>query len=94
MEVQKFLNYKETLQAKKFFKKHPELKEDFIECIRSIFKNVSSISNYDLIPLKGKENFFRYRKGSKRVVFMMTSTKEIVVVEVKEANNRGDMYKK
>lgn len=97
--MKKLLRYSKSTQAKKFFKKHPQLEEDFKGSIISIVKNEKSFSDFDIKHLKGIKNGFRFRKGSQRVTFLMTfdtttADYKITIIEVQEANNRGDMYKK
>ena len=93
MQKQRSLHYSKTTQAKKFFKKHPDFETKFKDCIISIAKNEKSISDFDIIPWKGQKNGFRFRKEDKRIAFIMTMDYKIIVIEVKEANNRGDMYR-
>lgn len=45
----------------------------------------------DIVPMKGDPGFFRLRVGSYRIVYSVDNGK--LIVDVIDANNRGDIYK-
>lgn len=48
----------------------------------------------DIVKLKGKENVYRLRVGNCRILFELhEKTIEITVVEITNADNRGQIYK-
>jgi len=91
--MKKLLKYSKSHQAKKFFKKHPQLEIAFKNCLKSIVRSEKSIFDFDIKKLQGIKDGFRFRKGNQRIVFIMTSDYKIIIIEVKEANNRGYIYK-
>ncbi len=92
MPIQRSLSYSRSNQAKRFFKKHPELEREFLEALKEIVSDHSALKKHDIKPYRGLKHGFRYRKGDKRIKFIMTADNKIMIVEVKEANNRGDIY--
>lgn len=90
--MKKSLKYSVRNKAKKFFKKHPKLEEEFKSSIISIAKGEKALNDYDIKPFRGVKNTFRYRKGSQRVIFILTQDYQVIIVDVTDANNRGDIY--
>ena len=86
--MKKLLKYSKSHQAKKVFKKHPQLEIDFKNCLKSIARNEKSIFDFDIKKLQGIKDGFRFRKGNQRVAFLMTADYKIIIIEVKEANNK------
>lgn len=79
--------------AEKFFVKHEDIRERYIECIRKIITN-DHPEQVNVKKLKGRNApYYRIRIGNYRVVYLVLNG-EIVVIDTQLAGARGDIYKK
>ena len=82
-----------TKIADKFFKTHEDLREEYKAAIKELLVGEHP-EKVDVKRLKGKRNdYFRIRLGSCRVVYTLINGKIIVITTVL-AGTRGDVYKK
>lgn len=81
-------------QVKKFFSKHPDLKDKivtiFIDIKESPFDKIIW-DKYDLKKLKGLDETYRLRVGDYRVIFNIQEDRLIIFLV--KADNRGQVYK-
>lgn len=77
-------------KSNKFLLKHKKVKTVFEKNIVSFYKGDENI---DIKLLKSHKGFFRMRINSYRIIFTVKNG-EIIIVEVIDAGNRGDIYKK
>ena len=79
--------------AAKFFSKHEDLRKKYEADLNTFLADESS-ARVDVKIIKGKrDEYYRMRIGSWRVIFMMTDGK-ITVINTILAGSRGDIYKK
>lgn len=82
-----------TKSAEKFFVKHEDVREKYVESIRKIIQN-DHPEQVDVKKLKGRNApYYRIRIGNYRVVYLVINEK-IIVVNTLLAGARGDIYKK
>lgn len=74
--------------AKNFFKKHEDIKEKFKNNIIAHFKGQPNIH---IIRMNGYSDLFRMRINSFRVIYKVENN-EIILIDVLDADNRGDIY--
>lgn len=85
-----------SVQADKFFIKHPEIKKMFIENLKSFYVSEEENSKkVDIKILKGiSPRQYRMRIGDCRVIFNITKKKmKVYSIFVKKVGFRGDIYK-
>lgn len=75
--------------AKNFFKKHTDVKEKFK---KNIVAHVRGEYNNNIIKMVGYNDLFRMRIGTYRVIYKIKNN-EIILIDVLDADNRGDRYK-
>jgi addiction module antitoxin len=78
-------------KVNKFFDKHNEVKEKFEKNLVSFY--LKENKNIDIKQIKGYNKIFRMRIQDYRVLFT-TRHNELIIIEVLEAGNRGEIYKK
>lgn len=82
-----------TKATDKFFLKHENIRDQYEDAIKKIFKN-DHPESIDIKRIKGKKSiYYRIRIGSYRVIFTIIDGK-VVVVKTILAGSRGDVYKK
>ena len=79
-----------TKVADKFFSKHKEVYEKFIENIKSYYHYKNQ--NVDIKAMKTYKNLYRMRINDYRVVYKLVNG-EIIVVSVVAVVSRGQIYK-
>ena len=82
------MSYKINIEKKavKFLAKQP--KQQRVRLLKAIYKLPDE---GDIKNLKGLDNCFRLRVGSYRVIYLLDNS--ILVINVIEIGNRGDIYK-
>lgn len=82
-----------TKAADKFFKQHEDVREEYRKALAELLVG-DHPEKVDVKRIKGKKNdYFRIRLGSYRVIYTVINGK-IVVVSTLLAGARGDIYKK
>ncbi|MBQ9594662.1 MAG: type II toxin-antitoxin system mRNA interferase toxin, RelE/StbE family [Synergistaceae bacterium] len=79
-------------QAEKFFAKHEDIRQEFVRCIKQLFRNdhPEQVNNK---RLKGKhKGHSRIAIGSYRIIYKVING-DIIIVSVVAAGSRGDVYK-
>lgn len=81
------MNYKIIFNknAKKFIDKQPQNQR-----IR-IYTAINKLPTGDIKKMKGFNDLYRLRVGSYRIIY--TWDENEIIIEIIEANNRGDIYK-
>lgn len=80
------INY--SSKADKFFVKHKSIKEKFIENITKLIDGIE----VDVKELKGYKFLYHMRIGKYRVIYTIVND-EITIINVLNAESRGDVYK-
>lgn len=75
--------------ANKFFKKHIDIYDKFINNLKSVYNNNNT--NIDIKAMKNY-NIYRMRIQKYRVIYKIIN-EEIIIIEVITAGNRGEIYK-
>jgi mRNA interferase RelE/StbE len=81
-------------QVKKFFSKHPDLKNKIVTIFTDIKESPFDKliwDKYDLKKLKGLDETYRLRIGDYRVIFNVQEDRLIIFLI--KADNRGQVYK-
>lgn len=79
--------------ADKFFLKHEDVREKYVESIRKIIR-ADHPEQVNVKKLKGRNApYYRIRIGNCRVVYLVFNDR-IIVIETLRAGSRGDVYKK
>lgn len=73
-------------KAQKFIMKQPEAKR------KLLYKAIFNLPDGDIKPLQGKQNLYRLRVGTYRIIYTTDNDKYIICVI--KAHNRGDVYKR
>ena len=82
-----------TKAADKFFKGHEDVREEYRKAIKELLVGEHP-ETVDVKRIKGKKNdYFRIRLGSWRVVYTVINGKIVVIITLL-AGARGDIYKK
>ncbi len=76
--------------ANKFFKKHIDIYDQFINNLKSVYNNNNT--NIDIKAMKNYNNIYRMRIQKYRVIYKIIN-EEIIIIEVITAGNRGEIYK-
>ncbi len=76
--------------AEKFFAKHNDIYNKFIENIKSIYYNDNH--NVDIKAMKNYNNIYRMRIQKYRVIYKLING-EIIIIDILAAGSRGDIYK-
>ncbi len=76
--------------ANKFFKKHIDIYDKFINNLKSVYNNNNT--NIDIKAMKNYNNIYRMRIQKYRVIYKIIN-EEIIIIEVITAGNRGEIYK-
>lgn len=84
------LTFLYSKRADIFFKKHPEIKENFITRISAFAKG----ENADIKVIVGSNNprIFRIRLGKYCVIFFINENGDLTIINVVDVNSRGDIY--
>ena len=78
--------------VRKFFEKHPELKDKIIAILKLISESPdSNMRLFDIKSLSWQENLYRLRVNKYRIIFEKKD-KELIIKAL-EADSRGDIYK-
>ena len=80
------INY--SSKVDKFFVKHESIKEKFIENITKLIDGIE----VDVKELRGYKFLYRMRIGKYRVIYTIIND-EITIINVLNAESRGDVYK-
>lgn len=75
--------------ANKFFKKHIDIYDKFINNLKSVYNNNNT--NIDIKAMKNY-NIYRMRIQKYRVIYKIIN-EEIIIIEVITAGNKSEIYK-
>ena len=79
-------NIKLLKKARKFIETQPKNQQE------RILKAINNLpESGDIIPLSGRNGFFRLRVGDYRIIYRVQN--EILLITVVNADNRGQVYK-
>ena len=82
-----------TKAADKFLKKHEKIRDAFEDAIHELLAS-DHPETVDVRRIQGRrEDYYRIRLGSYRVIYTLIDGK-IIVVKTLLAGSRGDVYKK
>jgi mRNA interferase RelE/StbE len=84
-----FIDFKYTKQSLKFFLKHKNIKQKFIDNIKSL---LNEETNIDTKLLKGYKDVLRMRINDYRVIYKVQNEK-IIIIFVLLVGSRGNIYK-
>ncbi len=76
--------------ANKFFSKHSDIYDKFIENIKSVYHENNH--NVDIKTMKGYKDIYRMRVQQYRIIYKLIDN-EAIIINVITAGKRGDIYK-
>lgn len=86
-----YSKFKFRRKPEKFLKNHKDIKDKFIQ---NIISKLKGNKNVDIKRLKGYPKLYTMRINSYRIIFKMFFADNIVIINVLDAGNRGDVYKR
>lgn len=84
------MNYKYSIRKKamKFIKKQERKQQE------RLLKSIYSLPFGDVKKMKGEDDLYRLRVGDFRLLFKLSlQSNEITLIDVTDADNRGQVYK-